>query len=184
VNVRKEIQLVRNFLKEQEEDIRVTVGTGNKVYQELEMERIKSEADLKSQQAKAAALMDQLSKLDEDIRSLDSRGKTISNLERELASNEKYYKTYVDRLEAARISEDMNRDKLANISVIQETVVPEKPVKPRKRLNILVSIFLGGISGIGLALCSEKISQGFQTPESAERRLGLPVLTSISYKKE
>jgi uncharacterized protein involved in exopolysaccharide biosynthesis len=184
VNVRKEIHLVKNFLKEQEEDIRARVGTGNKVYQELEMERVKTEADLKSQQAKTETLIKQLNKLDEEILSLDLRGKEISNLERELAANEKYYKSYVDRLEAARISEDMNRDKLANISVIQEAVVPEKPVRPRKRLNMLVSIFLGGISGIGLSLCAEKVSQGFQTPESAERRLGLPVLTSISYKKE
>jgi uncharacterized protein involved in exopolysaccharide biosynthesis len=184
VNVRKEIHLVKNFLKEQEEDIRVRVGTGNKVYQELELERIKTEADLKSQQAKTAILRNQLDNLDEEILALDLREKAISNLERELATNEKYYKTYVDRLETARISEDMNRNKLANISVIQEAVVPEKPIRPRKRLNILVSIFLGGFSGIGLAFFAEKLSQGFQTPESAERRLALPVLTSISYKKE
>jgi capsular polysaccharide biosynthesis protein len=68
--------------------------------------------------------------------------------------------------------------------VIQEAAVPEKPVRPRKSLNLLISIFIGGVSGIGLALFSEGISQSFTTPESAERRLALPVLTVISYKKE
>jgi uncharacterized protein involved in exopolysaccharide biosynthesis len=184
VNVRKEIQFVQNFLKEQEEDISARVGTGNRVYQEMELERIKTNADLKSQQAKAATLAIQISRLDEEIRSLDSSGIPFENLKRELSTNAKYYQTYVDRLEEARISENMNLNKLANISVIQEAAVPEKPVRPRKSLNLLISIFIGGVSGIGLALFSEGISQSFTTPESAERRLALPVLTVISYKKE
>jgi uncharacterized protein involved in exopolysaccharide biosynthesis len=184
VNVRKEIQFVQNFLKEQEEDISARVGTGNRVYQEMELERIKTQADLKSQQAKAATLAIQISRLDEEIRSLDSSGIPLENLKRELSTNAKYYQTYVDRLEEARISENMNLNKLANISVIQEAAVPEKPVRPRKSLNLLISIFIGGVSGIGLALFSEGISQSFTTPESAERRLALPVLTVISYKKE
>ncbi len=184
VNVRKEIQFVKNFLKEQEEDISARVGTGNRVYQEMELERIKTQADLQSQQAKAATLENQIRRTDEEIRLLDSSGIAFENLKRELSTNEKYYQTYVDRLEEARISENMNLNKLANISVIQEAAVPEKPIRPRKRLNVLISIFLGGVSGIGLALFSEGVSQSFTTPESAERRLALPVLTVVSYKKE
>jgi len=183
-NVRKEIQFVQNFLKEQEADISSRVGTGNRVYQEMELERIKTQADLKSQEAKAATLASQLGKLDEEIRSLDSSEIAFGTLKRELSTNEKYYQTYVDRLEEARISENMNLNKLANISVIQEAAVSEKPVRPRKELNVLIGIFIGGISGIGLALFSEGLSQSFTTPESAERRLALPVLTVVSYKKE
>lgn len=184
VNIRKEIQFVQNFLKEQEKDISARVGTGNRVYQEMELERIKTMAELKSQQAKAATLENQLRTLDEKIRALDSSGIPFQTLKRELSSNEKYYQTYVDRLEEARISENMNLNKLANISVIQEASVPEKPIRPRKGLNILLSIFIGGVSGIGLALVAEGSSQSFTTPESAERRLALPVLTVISFKKE
>lgn len=184
VNVRKEIQVVRKFLKEQEEDISARVGTGNRVYQEMELERIKSQAELNSQQAKGAILASQLRTLDGKIQALDSSGIPFHTLKRELSTNEKYYQAYVDRLEEARISENMNLNKLANISVIQEASVPEKPVRPRKMLNILLSIFLGGVFGIGFALVAEGASQSFTTPESAERRLALPVLTVISYKKE
>jgi len=183
VNVRKEIQIVKNFLREQEEDTRRRVKTGNVIYQEVGKEIIKTEADLNSQEAKAASLKQQLSHLDREIQNLDLREKELQNLRRELVTNEKNYKTYLERVEDARISEDMNRQKMANISVIQEATVPVKPIKPRKRLNVLLGIILGAVSGLGLAFFSEYTAQGLSTPESAEQRLGLPVIATISDKK-
>ena len=56
LNTRKEIQLVQVFLKEQEAEISGKVRTGNPVYQEVEKETIKTQAELSSQVAKAAAL--------------------------------------------------------------------------------------------------------------------------------
>jgi len=56
-------------------------------------------------------------------------------------------------------------------------------VKPKKRLNIALGIILGAVSGLGLAFLSEYTGQGLSTPESAERRLGLPVLATVPLKK-
>jgi len=182
-DVRNEIQTVKNFLKEQEEYISGTVETGGRIYQEVELEIIKTEADLKSQVAKAAGLRQQLRQLDGQIRTLDLNDRKFQTLKREMASNEKYFRTYEDRVEEARISEDMNRSKLANISVIQPATVPAKPVRPKKLLNMLLSLFIGAFSGLGLALVSEHLSQGLTTPDSVERRLGLRVLTTISLKE-
>jgi uncharacterized protein involved in exopolysaccharide biosynthesis len=98
-----------------------------------------------------------------------------------VASNERNYKTYLEKVEEARISDDLNRQKMANISVIQTASVPPKPVKPKKALNIVLGIILGAVSGLGLAFFSEYTNQGLSTPESAERRLGLPVLATIKH---
>ena len=72
---------------------------------------------------------------------------------------------------------------MTNISVIQAASVPAKPIKPRKALNIALGIILGAFSGLGLAFFSEYMNQGLSTPESAERRLGLPVLGTVPYKE-
>ncbi len=88
-----------------------------------------------------------------------------------------------DRVEQARISEDMNRSKLSNISVIQPAAVPVKPVHPNKKLNMLLSLLIGCLSALGIAFSSEHLSQGLTTPDGAERRLGLPVLAAISLKE-
>jgi uncharacterized protein involved in exopolysaccharide biosynthesis len=148
----------------------------------VELEIIKTDADLKSQVAKSAALQAQLRQLDGQIRTLDLNDRKFQKLKREMTSNEKYFRTYEDRFEEARISEDMNRSKLANISVIQPAAVPVKPARPKKMLNMLLSLFIGTFSALGLAIATEHISQGLTTPESVERRLGLQVLTTVSLK--
>src|SRR3972149_2275938 len=64
VNVRKEIQLVKDYLLEQEEAIKSKVKTGNVVYQEAGKEIIKAKAELSSQEAKETSLKLQLAQLD------------------------------------------------------------------------------------------------------------------------
>jgi uncharacterized protein involved in exopolysaccharide biosynthesis len=183
VNIRKEIKLAKDFLAQQEAEIKGKVKTGNIVYQELEKEAIKAEADLNSQAARNAALKRQLSAVDGEIRDLDLRDKELQILKRDYTTNEKNYQSYLSRHEEARISEELNQQKMANINVIQAATVPEKPIKPKKLLNIVLGAILGALTGLGLAFFSEYSSQGFTTPEQAQDRMGLPVLVTISDKK-
>ncbi len=184
VNVRKEIKIVNDFIKKQEEDITGKVRTGqNIVYQDIEREMIKAQAELSSQEAKSRTLRGQIAQLDHEIQTLDLRENEIQNLKRELAANERNYKTYLEKVEEALISDDLNRLKMTNISVIQAAAAPAKPVKPKKALNIVLGIILGGLSGLGLAFFNEYTTQSLSTPESVEKRLGLPVLATVSYRK-
>ena len=185
INVRKEIMIVRNFIKEQEEDLKGKVRTGqNIVYQDIEREIIKTQAELLSQEAKNTTLGGQIARLDREIQSLDLRENELQNLKREVASNERNYKTYLEKVEEALISDDLNRLKMANISVIQAAIAPAKPIKPKKALNVLLGIILGALSGLGFAFFSEYSNQSLSTPESAERRLGLPVIGTIPFREE
>jgi uncharacterized protein involved in exopolysaccharide biosynthesis len=183
VNVRKEIQIIRDFLKEQEEAIGGKVRTGNPVYQEAEKAAIMAEAEEASLRTKAATLQTQIAQLDGEIKNLDLQEKELQGLKREITTNDRNFRAYLDKQEEARIHDEMNRQKLANISVIQAAVVPSKPIKPKKGLNILLSVVLGAISGLGFAFLSEYTSQRFSSPDSVEQRLGLPVLVTIPVKK-
>jgi len=184
VENRKQIQLVKNFLAEQESDISKKVLTGNVIYQDTQRDLGKTEADLSAQRAKYATLRVQLGQLDSEIQALDLREKEMQNLKRELTTNEKNFQVYGEKMEEARITDDMNKLKLANISVIQPAQVPVEPIKPKKGLNILLGIVFGALSGLGYALFSERNSQGLVSPEIAEKRLNLKVLATIPYKKE
>ena len=183
VNIRKEIKLAQDFLAQHEAEIKGKVKTGNLVYQELEKEASKAEADLNSQVARNAALKRQLSAVDVEIKDLDLRDKELQNLKRDHVTNEKNYQSYQNRHEEARISDELNQQKMTNINVIQAATAPEKPIKPKKLLNIVLGAILGILSGLCLAFFSEYSSQGFTTPEQAQERLGLPVLVTISDKK-
>jgi len=183
VNARKEIQMVKDFLKEQEADINSKVKTGNQVYQSTEIELIRAQTELNAQRGKALALNQQLAEINGKIRSLDYSEKDMQQLKREQSINEKNFQTYSEKAEEARITDDMNRLKMANISVIQKAAVPAEPVKPKKFLNIALGIIFGMVAGLGLAFLSESTSQSFSTPEQVEHRLGLPVLTAIALKE-
>jgi uncharacterized protein involved in exopolysaccharide biosynthesis len=183
IKIRSEIDLVNSFLKEQEEEIMTKVKSGNVVYQEAEKQIIVTQADLSSQRAKATSLEQQLSIADKGLQDLELREKELNSLMRDRDANEKNYMTYLERLEEAKIADEMNRQKMANVTIINPADIPVKPIKPKKTLNIIIGIIFGMISGIGLAFLREYMSQGLSTPSQAERRLGLKVLVSVPYKK-
>jgi uncharacterized protein involved in exopolysaccharide biosynthesis len=161
-NTRKEIRLAQESLREQE--------------------TVKTRADLNSRKAKAAALARRLGTLENEIRSFDLLDNEFQALKREVATNEEKYRTYLQRVEEARISEEMNRKKMANISVIQQADVPAKPITPKKGWNILLGMIFGAVSGLGFAFLSEYMSESFSTPGIAEKQLALPVLTTIPHR--
>jgi uncharacterized protein involved in exopolysaccharide biosynthesis len=184
VSVRREMDIVRTFIKRQEQDIKDRMQTGqNVVYLDLEREMNRLQAELPSQEARAASLGRQIAQLDQQIPALDMTEMTLENLKRDVAVSDRNYRTYLEKVEDARILEDLNRQKSANISVIQEPTVPVDPVRPRKLLNILLSLILGAIAALGIAFVSELSAQGLSTPGSVERALGLPVLTTIALKR-
>jgi len=133
--------------------------------------------------ARAATLKKQLGRLDREIRTLDLREKELQPLKRNLSTNETHYRRYLERLEEARISENMNRRKLANISVIQAAAVPARPIQPNKAFNILLGMLLGAVSALGFAFFSEYATESYSTPEQAKKDLGLPVLATVSIRK-
>ncbi len=179
-DVRKEIQMTKEFLAAQEKDVASKVKTGNLVYQEAEKDRIRTEADLRAQQAKLASLGPQLAKVDAELKNLDRQEKQFQDLKRETATNERNYQTYQEKWEDARISDDMNKKKMANISIIQAATVPTEPIKPKKLLNIALSIVLGAVVALGAAFGSEYLGHTFNTAQDVERHLGLPVLTAVT----
>ena len=67
-----------------------------------------------------------------------------------------------------------------NISVLNPAIAPAKAARPRVLLNILLSVFLGGLLGIGLALSIELSNRRVRSPEDLIDALGVPLLGNIS----
>jgi len=161
-DTRKEIRLARERLKAQE--------------------TVETRAELRSLNAKAAATARRLGTLENEIRSFDRLDTEFQALKRDVASNEKKYQTYLERMEEARVSEERNRKKMANVAVIQPAEVPARPITPRKGRNILLGMLLGAVIGLGVAFFSEYTSESFSTPGTAGKELALPVLTTIRHR--
>jgi chain length determinant protein EpsF len=73
-----------------------------------------------------------------------------------------------------------SQTKQTNIAVLTAATAPGGPSKPRVLLNILASIFLGTVLGIGLALLLELSNRRVRSAQDLMEALGLPVLGSVS----
>ncbi|UFS71094.1 GumC family protein [Geomonas sp. RF6] len=183
VNFRKEMQVVKHYLHDQEAALNRKTNLGNSMYQTVEMDLLRAQTDLDSLKGKAAALHEQLRRTDAEVQSLDLTERNVQELKREQAINQKNYETLLSKAEEARISDYMDRMKLANISVIQEAIPPAEPVEPKKSEYMLRGVIFGLLVSLGFAFLSEGMGRTLTTPEAVERRLGLKVLASISHKE-
>ncbi len=66
-----------------------------------------------------------------------------------------------------------------NVRVVDEPAVPERPVRPRKALALLLGLPLGLALGVFAALLFETFDQTVRTHRDVERKLGLPSLGMI-----
>jgi len=149
-SIRKQIDLVKEYLREQE-----AVAARSGPLGQLDADITNTLADLRYQEARAASLRGQLQQLSGEIQGLPRLEGKYRDLVRERDAIEKNYQTYSQKLEEARISREMDEQKIANISVIQEPIIPVTPVSPRKKLNLAVGVLVGAALGLGLAFVAE-----------------------------
>lgn len=71
-----------------------------------------------------------------------------------------------------------------NARLVDPAETPDRPVRPRKRLALLLGMLGGGLLGILSALCLETLDQTVRTHGDVERGLGLPVLGHIPLARQ
>ena len=59
-------------------------------------------------------------------------------------------------------------------------VEPERPIKPRKKLNTLLASVVGAMLAVGVSFLIEYLDDTIRTPEDVRRTLGLSTLSSIA----
>ncbi|MDK0806876.1 capsular biosynthesis protein [Clostridium perfringens] len=77
------------------------------------------------------------------------------------------------------ISESKDLIPNGNVQVIQKPQLPENPVSPNKKLNILIAFVLGLIVGVGIVLLMEYLDNTFKSREELEKTLDLPIIGAI-----
>lgn len=166
--VRKEIEAVKESLKKQSEEIR-------------EGELHRAEGELSMAKARAETIRRQLGQVEGELRSLDARALELQNLKREVTQQEQNYQSYARKLEDSLVMDDMDRQKMVAITVVEKAVASSMPKRGRfGRRDLALMGFFGGIgAAIAIAFLLEFIAPGMTTPWSAERRLNLPVVAAI-----
>lgn len=183
-DVREEIALIQTLINKQEAQAKEQIKTvRNPVYQDIQLELLSSESELTSLKTKQGVFLGQIEELDSHISRLNQLEKQFDGLQREVNKDTENLKIYVEKLEMANISTDMDKKQLANVSVIQSASPPISPIKPKKTLILYFGIAFGLLSGVAWAFVSEFFKGGYTRPEQLSLEQGIPVLASITYKK-
>jgi uncharacterized protein involved in exopolysaccharide biosynthesis len=182
-NIREQIQMVKDHLKE-------SSGHGSKqapvdpAYQDMQKQILQSKAEQSALKIKAKGLDEQITNVTAELADFEAQESKYKQLSRDVADNTEKYKTYLSKLEDSRIHDELDRQKMTNVSVLESASMPTMPTNRPKPLILYVAMaILAGIAGsIGLAFFLEKMSPGMSTPAQAESRLELPVLAVVACK--
>ena len=179
-NVKEEIEMVEAKLAEQENKRYGKSRSGlNTTHQRLQEDLFKNQAERKALIGKKGAQSTQLANFQAKLEQLNRIEVELSQLQQAVDVDRQNYRLYLSKFEEARISDAMDNEKITNVSLIEPALIPLKPVSPKVLLNIVLSIFLGGFGGLGLAFFTEYLDDSLEKPEDVEEALQVPVLASI-----
>ncbi len=179
-NVKDEIRMVRAKLAKQEKKHYETKRSGiNPTYQRLQEDLFRYEADFKAFKAKAHAQKAQLKDYQTRLYKLNEIEVELNQLHEEIDVDQQNYRLYLTKFEESRISDAMDSEKIAGVSLIEPARPPLEPVNLKFKFNLLIAVALGTFGGLGLAFCTEYLGNSLETVEDVEAFLQLPVLTSI-----
>jgi len=97
-------------------------------------------------------------------------------LKREADTNKQLYDGMLQKLKEAGITAGLRS---SNIRIVDPALIPGGPSRPNKPRNILLSVLVGFLGGLGLALLREYLDNTVKTPDDIETLARLPSLAVV-----
>ena len=126
--------------------------------------------------AKEESLKKALALQKEEVLALNKKAVQYGVLKRQAESSRHMYELLIKRFKETSLTEEM---KTGNIRVIDKAEMPQAPVKPKKRLNLLLAVVVGLFTGVGLAFFLEYLDNTIKTPDDVTDYLKVPYLGPV-----
>ena len=132
--------------------------------------------DYKAASQRESLLAQALERQKNDTNQMSERLVKYNILKRDAEANKALYDGLLTKLKEADISVGL---KASNIRVVDPAMIPSTPARPAKTRNIALSILVGLVGGIGLALIREYLDNTVKTPDDIETLARLPSLAVV-----
>jgi len=134
--------------------------------------------DFIAAQAKEQEAKRQLDLMQQDMQNNTGKGFQQAKLEREVESNRQLYETFLSRFKEIDNSGESTQ---LNVRIVDPALVPEVPFKPKKFLILMLSMLVGLVVGVALAVLRAFLDNTFKRAADIEEKLLLPVLSELVY---
>ena len=153
----------------------------NPLRQSLEAELAKAEVTDTETRAREASMRQQIVDYRQELSGLSHATTTDDQLLREIKETEDNYFLYSKKREEARIEEAMDRQRIANVTLVQPPVLPALPL-PKLSVTAIASWALGCVLILGSAFWRGLARNSVYTPWELEGITGLPVLAVVHHQ--
>lgn len=165
-NILTQINTVETQLSElqrQEDEISQRYTSSHPTYRQLLDERERLESRLAELRVQAGALPE--------------TQREILNLSRDLELAQGIYTELLTRRQEVEV---LRASTVGNVRIIDSAAAAREKIAPRSSMALMISLFLGLMTGIGLVLGRSWLRKGVQDATELEA-LGLPVFATINY---
>jgi len=102
----------------------------------------------------------------------------LARLQRNYSIDEKIYSLLTEKYEDAKVAEQA---KMGNIRIVERAVMPRIPIKPKKKMNLLIGFVIGIGLGVGAAMMINSTDTKIRTLDDVERFIKYPVVGTIPF---
>lgn len=139
-------------------------------------ERLELQLQVEAVRAREIALSRVIGRYEESLGSMPEKELQLARLTRERDVNQKIHNNLLEKLEETKISEAEN---LSSVRIVDAAEPDDSPIRPRKKVNLLLGLLVGLIGGTGIAFVRETAEGTMESFEELEAETGWPVLASI-----
>lgn len=153
----------------------------NPVYQRMKLSLKEAEVQLTETRGKLREADAEVARLRNLVNTIPEVEAQLARLNRDYEVNKAQHVALLQRLESARLSENVeqSRDDV-RFRIIEPPTAPLKPVSPNRPVFLAIVLLAAVGGGLGLALLLYQINPVFITRSSLREITGLPVLGSVS----
>ena len=126
--------------------------------------------------AQVATVNKKLGELNGTLKRLPELQRLYLQLYRDVKVNTELYTNLLNSYQQLKISE---AGEIGNVRIIDNAVEPIKPIKPKKLIVLILSIFVGGVIGVLIALTRNMLRTGIKDSAQIENELELPVYATV-----
>ncbi|MFH4073481.1 GNVR domain-containing protein, partial [Acinetobacter baumannii] len=123
-----------------------------------------------------AAINKQIGELNSTLKQLPDVQRQYLQLYREVEVKTQLYTALLNSYQQLRIAKT---GEIGNVRIVDTAIEPVQPIKPKKLLVLILSVFVGGFIGTLIALLRNMLRTGIKDSGQIENELDLPVYATV-----
>lgn len=147
-------------------------------YEFLRQDVAKTQADLASQKATAAALGTSIKQLRQQLVTVGQKALEHGDLLRETKANESNYLLYLSKREQERTSDALDQKRIANVAIADAPAIPALPAHS-PWLFLLAGVFAATFLSVAATYVADYVDPAFRTPAEVIEILKIPVVVGV-----